>query len=70
MKRGNNILRFVCIIVGILGAAASGYMLTTEKALRKVVEPAVDSNVQVIGQTITDLEGKKEDNAMAYASKY
>lgn len=67
--RGNSIIRYLCILIGILGGALSGYMLTQEQTIRKVIEP-VENNVQVIGDTIREMEGKK-DSPMAYApAKY
>lgn len=64
--RGNKIIRYFCVIVGILGGAASGYMLTMkQKTVRKVVE-AGENKTQNISQAITEIEGQK-DNAMAYA---
>lgn len=69
VQRGNKIIRYLCVLIGILGGAISGYMLTQEKSIRKVVEP-VENKVQVIGQAISEMEGKK-DSPMAYAgSRY
>lgn len=69
VQRGNKIIRYLCIFIGIIGGALSGYMLTQQKTLKKMVEP-VENNVQVIGQTISEMELKK-DSPMAYApSKY
>lgn len=67
--RGNSIIRTLCVLIGVIGGAISGYMLTQQKTVSKVVEP-IENNVQVIGQAIGEVEGKK-DSAMAFAgSKY
>lgn len=69
VQRGNKIIRYLCIVIGIIGGALSGYMLSQQKTLKKMVEP-VENNVQVIGQAISEMELKK-DSPMAYApSKY
>lgn len=63
--RGNKIIRYFSIIIGILGGAASGYMLTQKKVVRKMVEPG-ENKVNNISQAITEMEGQK-DNALAFA---
>lgn len=68
VQRGNKIIRYLCILIGVIGGALSGYMLTITKAARKVVE-AADNKVQVIGQAaMNEIEGKVDgDTAMAYS---
>lgn len=69
VQRGNKIIRYLCILIGVLGGALSGYMLSMGKAIRKVVDP-VENKVQVIGQAISEIEGKK-DSPMAFTgSRY
>lgn len=68
VQRGNKIIRYLCIAVGLVGGALSGFMLTQKKTVRKVVQP-VDNKVQVIGDQVGDIEGVN-DSPMAYAPKY
>ena len=56
VQRGNKIIRYLCIAVGLVGGALSGFMLTQKKTVRKVVQP-VDNKVQVIGDQVGDIEG-------------
>lgn len=63
--RGNKIIRLLCILIGIVGGALSGYMLTQKKVISKVVEP-IENKVQVIGGQIG-----QGDSPMQYAeNKY
>lgn len=67
--RGNSIIRVLCVLIGVIGGAISGYMLTQEKTISKVVEP-IENNVQVIGQAIGEVEGKKDSPMAFVGSKY
>lgn len=68
MVRGNSIIRFLCIVIGILGGAGSGYMLTQTKAISRMVQPA-ENKVEVIGGAISEMADGKTDGPMSFVGQ-
>lgn len=54
--------------MGVIGGAASGYMLTQKKVLRRMVEPT-ENKVEVIGGAISDMGGGKTDGPMSFVGQ-